>query len=152
MRPHLEHCSTVWDPYTKANIKKLEMVQRRAARYILNRFRNISSVGEMLTHLNWTSLVTHRHHAKLTMMYKMINGLAAVYYQQYIIPVERKSRHMASHCFQTLHSHTNYHCNLFFPRTGTIYPRSLPRPYHCPPSEDGWPTIFSSLKFRQYLR
>ncbi len=114
MHPHLEYCCTVWDPYKKANIKKLEMVQRKAIRYTLNRFWNTSNVGEMLTQLNWTSLETHRRHARLTMMYKMTNGLAAVQYQQYITHVERASRHTGSHCFQTLHSHTGYHRNWYF--------------------------------------
>jgi hypothetical protein len=31
MRPKLEYSSCVWDPHTKYNISKLEMVQRRAA-------------------------------------------------------------------------------------------------------------------------
>ena len=29
--------STLWDPYTQQKIDKIEMVQRRAARYTLNR-------------------------------------------------------------------------------------------------------------------
>ena len=31
VRPVLEYASTVWDPYTEENIKKIESVQRRAA-------------------------------------------------------------------------------------------------------------------------
>ncbi len=104
-------------PLHESQHKKLEMVQRRAARYTLNRFWNTSSVSEMLTHPNWISLETRRHHTRLTMMYKMTNGLAAVQYQQYITQVERASRHTGSHCFQTLHSHTDYHRNSYFPRT-----------------------------------
>ena len=33
VRPNLEYCATVWSPYTDAGIRKIEMVQRRAARY-----------------------------------------------------------------------------------------------------------------------
>ena len=36
VRPHLEYASTCWNPYTKRNIDKLEAVQRRAARFVLN--------------------------------------------------------------------------------------------------------------------
>ena len=32
VRPQLEYASTVWSPHTKANIDKLEMVQRNAAK------------------------------------------------------------------------------------------------------------------------
>jgi hypothetical protein len=41
MRPKLEYSSCVWDPHTKSNISKLEMVQRRAARYTCNRFEAV---------------------------------------------------------------------------------------------------------------
>ena len=30
----LEYSSSVWDPYTKLNIDKIEMVQRRSARFV----------------------------------------------------------------------------------------------------------------------
>ncbi len=118
------------------------MVQRRAARYTLNRFWNTSSVSEMLTHLNWISLETRHQHARLTMMYKMTNGLAAVQYQQYITQVERASCHTGSHCFQTHHSDTDYHRNSYFPQyeNGITCPRTLLRPHPCPYSEEGWPT------------
>ena len=34
VRPNLEYAATVWDPYTKFNINKLEKCQRRAARFV----------------------------------------------------------------------------------------------------------------------
>ena len=58
VRPHLEYASTVWDPHTQKNIHKLDMVQRRAARYTCNRYHNISSVTEMVGHLGWEPLAT----------------------------------------------------------------------------------------------
>ena len=30
------YLSSVWDPYTKRNIDKIEAIQRRAARFVLN--------------------------------------------------------------------------------------------------------------------
>ena len=33
----MDDAAIVWDPYTKTNIDKVEMVQRRAARFALNR-------------------------------------------------------------------------------------------------------------------
>jgi hypothetical protein len=54
--PKLEYSSCVWDPHTKSNISKLEMAQRRAARYTCNRFHNTSSVTNMLTELKWPQL------------------------------------------------------------------------------------------------
>ena len=51
VRPLLEYCSTVWSPYTKESIQKIEMVRRRVARYVTNQYHNTSSVTSMLNHL-----------------------------------------------------------------------------------------------------
>ena len=39
VRPHLEYCSSVWDPPTANLIKPIEMVQRRSARWVNNNYR-----------------------------------------------------------------------------------------------------------------
>ena len=44
------------EPHIKEYVSKVEMVQRRAARHITNRYRNNSSVTSMLDHLEWESL------------------------------------------------------------------------------------------------
>ena len=46
VRPTLEYASAVWDPYQQNDIHRLEMVQRRAARYVTNRYHNTSSVSK----------------------------------------------------------------------------------------------------------
>ena len=38
VRPQLEYASAVWDPHTKDHISKIEMVQRRAARWTTSNF------------------------------------------------------------------------------------------------------------------
>ena len=54
IRPLVEFASCGWDPYTEKNIAKVESVQRRAEKFYLGRYRNTSSVGEMLA--SWPSL------------------------------------------------------------------------------------------------
>jgi len=44
VRPLVEYSSIIWDPFTEANIWKLEMVQRRAARMVFSDYRRTSSV------------------------------------------------------------------------------------------------------------
>ena len=51
VRPHLEYASTVWSPHTKQDIKKIEMVQRRAVRWSLNSYSTYASVTEMQNQL-----------------------------------------------------------------------------------------------------
>ena len=45
--------STVWGLHDKNDIIRLEMEQRRSARFVTNRYRNRSNVGEMLETLDW---------------------------------------------------------------------------------------------------
>jgi hypothetical protein len=78
VRPRLEYASTVWDPYTASHKHALEMVQRRAARWVLHRYHNTSSVTEMLGQLGWRTLQQRRVDARLCMWYKMTNGLVAL--------------------------------------------------------------------------
>ena len=67
--PTLEYACVAWDPYTQHNIDKLEMVQRRAARFALNRYNNTSSVSGMLIQLGWYTLQIRRQALRLCMMF-----------------------------------------------------------------------------------
>jgi len=78
VRPQLEYTSTVWDPHTKSNIKALEMVQRRAARFVSGKYCRQASVGAMLQSLGWETLQERRRQAKAVMIYKIINNLVAI--------------------------------------------------------------------------
>ena len=55
-RPLLEYGSAVWDPYLQKEIQSIEMVQRRAARWVKSDYRYNSSVTSMLADLQWPSL------------------------------------------------------------------------------------------------
>ena len=74
----LEYAQLVWSPSTEHNISKLEMVQRRAARFVMNNFSRYSSVSRMLNQLGWPMLKQPRNEAKVIMMYKILNNLAFV--------------------------------------------------------------------------
>ena len=56
VRPRLEYCASVWDPHTQVAVQRLEMVQRRAARYVMIRHHNTSSISDMMEHLQWPTL------------------------------------------------------------------------------------------------
>ena len=73
VRPHLEYASTVWSPHTSDNIKKVAMVQRRAARYVCNRWHKTSSVSEMVNHLGWEFLAVRRSSMRLHTMYRIVH-------------------------------------------------------------------------------
>ena len=89
----LEFCSTVWDPQSKCATQRLEMVQRRAARYVLRRYHNTSSVSDMVDHLQWPTLAQRRCCYRLTLLYKITHNLVAVPSSQYITPI-RQARNL----------------------------------------------------------
>ena len=115
--PLVEYSSNVWDPYTQKNIKKLEMVQRRAARYVLHRHHNTSSVTDMFKTLNWRSLENRRKDMRLCMMYKIDRGLVAISKDSRLTPQKRPTRHSHSRAFQTVTCGTEKRRMSFFPRT-----------------------------------
>ena len=54
---------------------KLEAIQRRAARFILNRYHNMSSVSRLIDQLRWPSLEQWRKTTCLGIIYKIHHGL-----------------------------------------------------------------------------
>ena len=78
VRPSVEYASTVLDPYEQNNIQKIEMVQRRAARYVTNKHGNRSSVVDMISNLQWKPLETRRKESRLCTLYKIEYGLVAI--------------------------------------------------------------------------
>ena len=49
-----KHAAPIWSPYSKLQINQVVKVQRTVARWTCRRWRNTSSVGEMLDELEWT--------------------------------------------------------------------------------------------------
>jgi hypothetical protein len=121
VRPTLEYCSSVWSPYTKAQVKKLEMVQRRAARYVTNRYHNTSSVTSMLDHLQWDTLEQRRERIQLTMLYKISNNLVDISADRYLTPTKSVTRGSHSRNYLIPPTSTSYHRYSFFPRTITTW-------------------------------
>jgi uncharacterized protein (UPF0305 family) len=68
------------------------MVQRRAARYVTNRYRNTSSVTSMLGDLKWDTLEIRRKKIRRTMMYKIINNLIDIRAEEYLTKPTRQTR------------------------------------------------------------
>ena len=110
VRPQLEYSSTVWSPYTQSYTcsYKIEMVQRRAARWTLNRYSSYDSVSEIVT--TWLKIIGQemgRCSSLHDMFYKIMNGLVAVplptYFQQ-----TTRTRHGQSHPLSIHQIHTSF--------------------------------------------
>ena len=74
VRPHLEYASIAWHPGTAKNSNMLEMVQRRAARFVMGDYSRESSVTNMIEELGWISLEQRRTNQRLATFHKIIHG------------------------------------------------------------------------------
>jgi hypothetical protein len=127
VRPLLEYSSSVWDPHTGEQIKKLEAVQRRAARFVMHDYDYMSSPTEMMKTLKWDSLQTRRKVNRTTMMCKITNGQAAIPAQQYLHPVTRTTRGLHNKAYQRPAGNKDCWVNSFFPNTIRDW-NNLPQP------------------------
>jgi hypothetical protein len=71
VRPLLEYACMVWGPHTAQNTQKLEAVQRRSARFVMNNYQQTSSETSMLQTLQWPTLAERRARIKAAMMYNV---------------------------------------------------------------------------------
>ena len=119
VRPHLEYAAPIWNPYHKLKIQEVEKVQRTAARWTCRRWRNTSSVGDMLDELEWPSLEVRREHSSLTFFYKIHSGTVSLDKDKYLTPAPNLHRTRASHDLQCTRyfAYSDALKNSFFPRT-----------------------------------
>ena len=71
IRPLLEYASCVWDPSGEGLKHELEMVQRRAARFVLDDYDRNSSVNDMLSKIGWNTLENRRKSSRMYYMFNM---------------------------------------------------------------------------------
>ena len=127
VRPQLEYTAPIWHPCNETETKKVEKVQKTAARWICRRWRNRSCVGDMLDELEWPSLEDRRVKSSLTFFYKIHFGTVSLDKDRHLTPAPNLRSTRASHDSQ----YTRYMAysdalkNSFFPRTIPLW-SSLP--------------------------
>ena len=84
VRPTLEYASSAWDPYVGKQVKKLEAVQNKAARFVTSQHHWETSVTKLKDTLGWRSLQERRFIARMTLWYKAIHAQAAVSIPSYV--------------------------------------------------------------------
>ena len=122
VRPHVEYASAVWSPHEVKPIHQLEMVQRRAARWTLNRHHNTSSVKGMLEDLQWRTLEQRRTDCRLVLLLQIIHGLVQIPPTNYLQPsLNTTSRKNHNYTYQQCSTRTNYFKYSFFPYTTVLW-------------------------------
>ena len=79
-RPQLEYAAPVWDPYIQEDIQRIEMVQRREARWVLSDYSTYSNVSDMLGRLGWRTLEQRRADSRLVLFYKTVHSPPSMSY------------------------------------------------------------------------
>ena len=114
VRSFVDYVTAVWDPHQKFNQVKLEMVQRRAARFVKNRYRKTDSVTVMLDELGWPifNLSKRRKDAQLILFYKIINNLAQVPHEHILTKAYEGTRKKNNHKFRHIAVNTSQQYSL----------------------------------------
>ena len=131
VRPKLEYAAPIWSPHSKLQINQIEKVQRTAARWTCRRWRNTSSVGEMLDELEWPSLEARRDQSSLLLFHKIHWGAVSIEKDKYMTPAHSLKTTRSSHSAQ-YRRHQTYSDALknSFPPP----PRTIPHWNSLPPS------------------
>lgn len=92
VRPLLEYASAIWSPAAEGLKHQVEMVQRRAARFVTSTYNPRASVTEILHHLQWKTLESRRNLATLTLFTKGVNGQVDIEIDKRLIRSARITR------------------------------------------------------------
>ena len=117
--PKLEYAAPIWSPHLKLQINRIEKVQRIAARWTCRRWRNTSSVSEMLDELEWPSLEAQRDQSSLLLFHKIHCGAVSIEKDKYMTTAHSLKTTRSSHSAQYRRHQTYSDAlkNSFFPRT-----------------------------------
>ncbi len=113
VRPIMEYTSTIWSPNQQELICNIDMVQRRAARYIMKKYDRQESVSDLISDLGWETLKQRRAKARVVMGYRIVNRLVCLPDDQ-LIPSTTKTRGHSKK-FRQIGVKTNYYKYSFFP-------------------------------------
>ena len=117
VRPHLEYCSTIWDPYTVELINKLDNIQRRGARFVFNDYDYTSHPSDMITSLGWDSLALRRKERRILVLHKALHGHLSIPATKILRPTARTTRSSNAYTFVHFQPKKDCYKYSFFPRT-----------------------------------
>ena len=117
VRPLLEYASCVWDPSGEGLKHELEMVQRRAARFVLDDYARNSSVTDMLSRIGWNTLESRRKINRLSILFKLYHRSCKLDVSNIILKPNYIGRHDHQRKIRRIQSRLLPYHNSFFART-----------------------------------
>ncbi len=97
----MDYSVAVWGPHLKKDQHKLEMVDGRAARFVMNDYSITTSVTTMLDSLQWLSLELCHENQCLVLMHKIVHGLVAVQSTK-LVPADDRTRSNHQYKFRAI--------------------------------------------------
>ena len=76
IQPYFDYCCEIWDTCNKGLSERLQKLQNRAARVIMNLNNEHGQSILARKSLGWVTLEERRAQLKARLMYKIVNGLA----------------------------------------------------------------------------
>ena len=137
VRPVLEYASSAWDVFQANHVKRLESIQRKAARFVTNQHQRDVSVTGLINTLGWRPLQERRLEARLCMFYKSLHGLAACPIPDYINPIATATRASHNQQYSIPTARLDTYKYSYFPRTIKTW-NLLPSPLVSAPSIDSF--------------
>ena len=107
----------------QANVNRIEMVQRRYARFVFQDYQRTSSVTDMLNKLGWPILHERRAQAKVYMIYSIKNSLIDI--PPSILPPHSNTRRCHSQMLYVPYARTLTYQRSFMPDATRLW-NSLP--------------------------
>ena len=114
IRPTVEYASPVWDPHTKRNTNKIEIVQRMCARDTTGIFYRTSSATSLLNYLSWPTLEERRRRYRLAVMYRILHNQVDIHWQSFLTKASSCTRGHSCRLFVPF-CKMHVHASSFFP-------------------------------------
>ena len=97
---------------------ELDKVQNCAARMVSGNYNyGPGTLTTIMSDLNWDSLGDRRRMSRLSMMYKIANGLVAIEADEFLQQPSRFTKRSNEHNFQTIRARTDTYAQSYFLRT-----------------------------------
>ncbi len=138
--PTLDYCSSLWDPYYEVHIKRLESVQKFAARLVSKRWQ--APHDQLLKSLRWEHLALRRKKQKVLLCHRILRGGSLIPSTSFTPHPSLQLRHTNSQPLFCPHVRSRGHLSSFFvsvvPLWNSISPSIM--------------SFFMSLSFKSRLK
>lgn len=115
IRSKLEYASVLWDPFIKKDIYQLEMVQRKAIRFIYNKYRRLDSPTTLMKTNNIQLLQVRRKMSRLLFLHNLLAHKLNISHPTELKQLSsRRTHHTGSHLLEPILQELK-HSNTVFP-------------------------------------